>query len=39
MRFRLKTKETLAVTAFTVLIVIGRLVRFGGIYLVPELFR
>jgi membrane protein YqaA with SNARE-associated domain len=29
----------LPVVAFTVLIVIGRLVRFGGIYLVPDLFR
>ena len=29
----------LPVAAFTVIIVIGRLIRFGGIYLVPELFR
>ena len=29
----------LPVVAFTVLIVIGRLIRFGGIYLVPDLFR
>jgi membrane protein YqaA with SNARE-associated domain len=29
----------LPVVAFTVLIVIGRLIRFGGIYLAPELFR
>ena len=29
----------LPVVAFTVIIVVGRLIRFGGIYLVPELFR
>jgi len=29
----------LPLVAFTVLIIIGRLIRFGGIYLVPELFR
>lgn len=29
----------LPLVAFTVLIIIGRLIRFGGIYLVPGLFR
>jgi membrane protein YqaA with SNARE-associated domain len=29
----------LPLIAFTVIIVIGRLIRFGGIYLAPELFR
>jgi len=29
----------LPLVAFTVLIIIGRLIRFGGIYLVPDLFR
>ncbi|MFO7691472.1 MAG: hypothetical protein R6V57_00150 [Vicinamibacterales bacterium] len=29
----------LPVVAFTVLIVIGRLIRFSGVYLAPELFR
>jgi membrane protein YqaA with SNARE-associated domain len=29
----------LPLVAFTVLIIIGRLIRFGGVYLVPDLFR
>jgi len=29
----------LPLVAFTVLIIIGRLIRFGGVYLVPGLFR
>jgi membrane protein YqaA with SNARE-associated domain len=29
----------LPVVAFTVLIVIGRLIRFGGVFLAPDLFR